>query len=289
MTSAIRKTYCVYENTITSLYEAAKPEIIGRPVVRTVAFFQYLRGVIDGIVEQQDVDTASQRISELLDESVVVDNAEKFVVSEHKSGIRIVHRGKKWDLSKIDFEKLQDDFKYSPYKNIEIADLRAFLEHKLEQMLKQNATRTDFAQRLQQIIDDYNAGGTSNEDYFEELMKFTREMKEEDERAKREGLTEDELEVFDLLKKEKMTKPETRKVKLAAKALLHRLLQEPPKVLVQDWYKDNQTQKIVRSTVEEVLDKNLPRSYDRKLFKEKCDNLFELMVDYANNGRKWAA
>jgi hypothetical protein len=52
-----------------------------------------------------------------------------------------------------------EEFKKATYKNIEITDLRAFLQHKLEQMLQQNATRTDFAQRLQQIIDAYNAGG----------------------------------------------------------------------------------------------------------------------------------
>lgn len=284
-----RKTFNVFENTITSLYEASKPEILGKPVVGYVAVFQYLRGVIDSIIEQADIDKVSQRVSELLDESVVVNNAEKFIAREHSSEYKIIHKGKSWDLSKIDFEKLREDFKTASYKNIEIADLRAFVEHKLELMLQQNRTRTDFVQRLQQIIDTYNAGGTSNEDYFEQLTKFTQDMKAEDERSVREGLTEDELEIFDLLMKEKMTKAETQKVKLAAKALLHRLLDEPPKVLVQDWHKDSQTQKIVRSAVESVLDKNLPNSYSRKLFKEACDRIFETMLDDASNGRKWAA
>ena len=155
--------------------------------------------------------------------------------------------------------------------------------------MQQNATRTDFAQRLQQIIDTYNAGGSSTENYYEDLMKFTEDLRSEDERSIREGLTDDELELFDLLKKERMTQEETRKVKLAAKSLLHRLLEEHPRVLVQDWYKDTQTQKQVRSAVEQVLDSNLPESYDRMLFKEKCDNVFYLMLDYASHGRKWAA
>lgn len=38
--------------------------------------------------------------------------------------------------------------------------------------------------------------------------------------------------------------------------------------------------------VEQVLDSELPDSYDRVLFKEKCDNVFELMLDYASNGRR---
>jgi len=53
--------------------------------------------------------------------------------------------------------------------------------------------------------------------------------------------------------------------------------------------KDTQTQKVVRSAVEQVLDSNLPDSYDRILFKEKCDNVFEMMLDYASRGQKWAA
>jgi len=30
-------------------------------------------------------------------------------------------------------------------------------------------------------------------------------------------------------------------------------------------------------------------TYERALFKQKCDNVFELVVDYASRGRKWAA
>ena len=156
-------------------------------------------------------------------------------------------------------------------------------------MMSANATRTDFAQRLQEIVDNYNIGGTSTENYYEDLVRFTQELKDEDERHVREGLSEDELELFDMLKKDKMTEAETQKAKLAAKSLLHRLLQEHPKVLIQDWFKDSQSQKAVRSAVEKVLDENLPETYDRVMFKEKCDNLFELILDYASSGRKWAA
>jgi type I restriction enzyme R subunit len=120
-------------------------------------------------------------------------------------------------------------------------------------------------------------------------VKFTKELKGEAERHTREGLSEDELELFDLLKKESMTKEETRKVKLAAKALLHRLRKEAPRVLVQDWFKDGQTQKVVRSAVEAVLDAELPITYDRILFRKKCDDVLEMMLDYANHGLKWAA
>jgi type I restriction enzyme R subunit len=282
-----RKGFSVYENTITSLYEACKPEILGKPIVRPVAIFQYLRGVLDAIIQQKDIDAVALRVGELLDESLVVDDTGGLEVSATE--FRIEQSGKTWDLSKINFDKLKADFQHVKHKNIEIADLRAFIQHKLEQMLKENATRADFATRLQGIVDAYNAGSSSADNYFEELIRFTKDLKEESERRIREGLTEDELELFDLLKKDKMTTEETQKARLAAKALLHRLLEESPKVLVQDWFKDVQSKSRVRSTVESVLDSHLPKSYDRIVFTEKCNNVFDLMVNYASQGLKWAA
>jgi type I restriction enzyme R subunit len=284
-----RKAFNVYDNTISSLYEACKPEILARQQQPFIFAFQYLRGVIDSIIEQKDIDAVSLKIAELLDESVVVDDTVKFPSKEQQAEYRIIQKGKTWDLSKINFEKLKEEFKQARYKNIEIVDLRVFIERKLEQMIQRNVTRIDFAQRLQEIIDTYNSGGSSTENYFNDLMNFAKDMQAEDERHVREGLTEDELELFDLMKKDKMTQEETKKVKLAAKSLLRRLIEEQPKVLIQDWHKDSQSQKVVRFAVEKVLDENLPKSYNRVLFKKKCDNVFELIFDYASKGQKWAA
>ena len=86
-----------------------------------------------------------------------------------------------------------------------------------------------------------------------------------------------------------MTKAETQKVRLAAKALLQRLRESKPRVLVQDWFKDSQTKLLVRSTVEDILNAHLPDSYDRVLFKQKCDNVYELMINQASQGLRWAA
>lgn len=284
-----RKSFYVYENTVSSLFEACKPEILNQKNKPLIAVIQYLRGVIDSYINQADIDEVTQQISELLDESIVVDNRDGFLIQEHSAELKMIQKGKVWDLSKIDFDKLKEDFKETKYKNIEIAELRSFLENKLKIMMENNHTRTDFAQKLQEIIDQYNSGGSSNENYFEELIKFTRSMRAEDERHVREGLTEEELELFDMLKKDNLTNGEKQKVKLAAKQIIIRLLDEHPKVLVQDWWKDGQTQRIVKAAVEEVLDQNLPESYNRLQFKEKCDNVFELIVGFASHGEKWTA
>jgi type I restriction enzyme R subunit len=285
-----RQSFNIFENTITALYEACKPEILGDPIVRKVALFQYLRGVIDSVIQQQDIDSVTRKIDELLDESLIVDDKKFVGTKEEKGGWRITQKGPGWDLSKIDFEKLKEDFKQAKYKNIEIADLRAFLEKKLQDMLNNNRTRRDFAERLQEIIENYNAGSSSADSDFAELVKFAESLKDEEDRHIREGLTDDELEIYDLLCKDNMTKADEKRVRMAAKVLLNRLTEEKPKVLVQDWYKDSQTRLFVRDEVGSVLDKYLPEdSYDKDLFIQKRDKVYELTLDLAINHQRWAA
>lgn len=284
------KEFKVYENTVSALYEASRPEIVKQEKDRSkmVAVFSYLRGVIDGILETNKLDEIKAKISRLLDESIITKDEEQFFQKQNAT-FSLKKVGKVWDLSKIDFEKLKKEFKDVKHKNIEIADLRQFIQKKLEDMLSENSSRIRFMERMQAIIDQYNSGGSTTENYYDELVQFAEDLSQESERHVKEGLTPDELEIFDLLKKEKMTKEEEIKVKNAAKHLLKRLVEEQPKVLVQDWYRDSQTQAQVKSEVEKVLDADLPESYDRALFATKTNLLFQLIFDYSQKGIKWAA
>lgn len=284
-----RREFNVHENTITSLYEACKPEIVSRGNWRPlVPAFQYLRGIVDSLIENDSPEDTKKKISELLDQSVITANENNFAKDEGAkfTGIK---KGISWNFANINFDKLTEEFQLCKHKNIEITDLRAFIQKKLDDLLTQNRTRISFAQKFQEIIDRYNAGGSTTENYFDELLKFANSLNEEETRSKKEDMSEDELELFDLLKKEKMTKAEEQKVKLAAKKLLDRLTKEKPKVLIQDWFKDSQSQKIVKSTIEEILDSNLPETYDRHLFANKCNSVFDLVYDYSSQGYKWAA
>lgn len=276
-----RKTFVVYENTITAFYEACKPEIYKTPRP-LVSVFQYLREVLDVIINRQDVDKVSLRISQLLDESVIAPDNQQ--TAENKPEFQIIQTGKSWDLSKLNIDKLKEEFAKTEYQHIEIADLRAFIDDKLQTMLERNITRIDFAERYQRIVDNYNSGGSANEVSFEEMMNFMKDLNEEEERHIREGLTEEELELFDLMKKDKITKAEEVELKNAAQMLLKRLREEKPIILVQDWYKDAQSQKRVKSAIEEVLDKNIPDTYDRLTFKKVCDRIYNLIFDKASRG-----
>ena len=67
-----RKQFVVYDNTIDALYEACKPEILGRRKnYPLVAIIRYLREVLDGRADRGNLDSAKRRISQLLDESIM--------------------------------------------------------------------------------------------------------------------------------------------------------------------------------------------------------------------------
>lgn len=275
-----KKQFFVYDNIVDSLYEACKPDIVSRKnefMLKDV--ISYLRGVIEGQIEGTNIENSKRRIGKLLDESIVSDDNKTFEIKAWN----------KIDLSKLNIEKLQEEFKDAPYKNIEIADLREFINEKLQQMMTVNSTRINFAEKLAEVIERYNNGKSTTEDYFAELMVFMSTLKEEDVRAKREGLTEEQLEIFDLLQKQDLLPEEKERVKDAAKSLLKRLKEERPKVLITDWHKDTQTKKQVENVIKTILDSYLPDSYNRTIYSEKCDKVFTHFYMKAVGGQMgWA-
>lgn len=54
-------------------------------------------------------------------------------------------------------------------------------------------------ERLNELIERYNSGSMELERLFEELTAFTQALNEEEQRHVREGLSEEELAVFDIL------------------------------------------------------------------------------------------
>ena len=120
-------------------------------------------------------------------------------------------------------------------------------------------------------------------------MDFAENLRDEEERGIRNGLSESELELFDLIQKSKLTVKEEQDVKNAAKHLLARLKEETPIVLIQDWYRDTQSQLKVKSAIEKVLDDDLPKSYDRKDFSNVCNKVFEHVFVQASKGNGWVA
>ncbi len=92
------------------------------------------------------------------------------------------------------------------------------------QMVRLNKTRTDYQEKLQRLIDEYNSGSLNLETYFENLIALAQDLTEEDKRTISEGLTEEELALFDILTRPETSLKEKEKdeVKRVSKALLDR-------------------------------------------------------------------
>jgi type I restriction enzyme R subunit len=152
-------------------------------------------------------------------------------------------------------------------------------------MINKNSNRIRFSERYHGIIDRYNAGGSENEDFYEQLIELIEELKKESERPTLEGLTEEELEIYDLLiKGKKLTKAEEQKVKLASKNIFKKFSEERRNLLIVDWFKDEQPVSRVKKAIEDSLDKDLPESYDNESFATKTNLILSLLIDKAVQG-----
>lgn len=130
--------------------------------------------------------------------------------------------GLTFDLSQIDFEKLREEFAKVSRKATTLQDIRQIVEQKLAEMLARNPTRMDYQQKYEEIVAGYNLekDRVTIEETFRRLMELMGSLDEEQKRAVEEGLSEDELALFDLLKKDNLGKTERERVKQASRELL---------------------------------------------------------------------
>jgi len=177
------------------------------------------------------------------------------------------------DLSKINFEALAKRFKASKHKNTEIEALKAAIRARLDRLVRLNRTRTDFAEKFEELIESYNAGSRNIEQLFEELLKLSNSLDEEQERHVRENLAEEELVIFDILTRPapELSADERNEVKKVARELLTRLKE----LLVLNWRKKSAARSQLRLAIEDALDAGLPEPYAPELYKEMCSAVFE--------------
>ena len=281
----VKNKFKVLSSTMINLYEASKPEVFERHWTDTrFAALKYLHDLFDNTVNDEKLERAKEKMGALLNQSVSSN-----VLCEDRPNYGI--KGSKViDLSKLDVKDLQKELKDAEYKSVEIENLREFIEKTLQQMINRNTTRVSFSERYQGIINRYNAGSTESEDYYEQLLQLIEDLKKENDRAYEEGLTEEELEIYDLLVMGKhLTKAEDQKVKLAAKHLYDTLLTKKAELMVIEWYKDEQTKALVRDTISAELDKDLPDAYDKDSFNSKTNLLLNHFMDMSVQGYGWVA
>jgi type I restriction enzyme R subunit len=259
---SLRRDFFGHEQLVGTLYRAVKPDPAALEFAERVAGIATLGAAIRAMLSPNppDISTILRRINELLDESI--------------TGLRIHETGPPAiDLSKINFEALAQRFKESTHKNTDIEALKAAVRVKLETLIRLNRTRTDFAEKFEALIESYNSGSRNIEQLFEELLKLSNSLDEEQERHVRENLSEEELVIFDILTRPApdLSTDERAEVKKVARELLTRLKD----LLVLNWRQKTTARSQLKLAIEDSLDLGLPRAYTPELYRQKCSAVFE--------------
>src|ERR1019366_1561816 len=189
---------------------------------------------------------------------------------DHAEGLSV-------DLSKIDFGKLRDEFASKVQrKHAAVQDIRELVEKKLAQMLASNPTRMDYYKKYQQIVADYNRekDRVTVEETFAKLLELANSLDAEQRRAAQEGLSDDELALFDLLFKQNISKSDRERLKQASRSLLaslQNLLAPMPK-----WIQNSSTEAEVKVFILDALWQSLPRPpFTEEETQEVADRVYE--------------
>ena len=258
----LRREFFGHERLLSTLYRAVKPDPAALEFAGRVACLTTLSEAIRAKLNPNppDISEVLNGIGALLDQSI--------------TGLAIREQGPPaLDLSKINFEALAKRFKKSAHKNTDLEVLKAAIRAQLEKMIQLNRTRTDFAEKFESLIESYNAGSRSIEELFEELVKLSNSLNDEQERHVRENMSEEELVIFDILTRPapELSAEERAEVKKAARELLARL----KALLVLNWRQKSTARSQLKLTIEDTLDGGLPRAYTPELYNKKCSAVFE--------------
>ena len=269
----VKNQYISLANDIRKFYKAILPDLQADKFRGYYELFRAIQKKIYSLNPEVDISEVKEKLESLLDESIGVIDIHKEKEKYYKNKI---------DLSKIDFEKIRKKF-FEGKKYIEAERLKNAVNRKINLMVILNKSRKELLEKFQKLIEDYNSGSINIELFFKELMDLAKELNEEEKRHVKQGLTEEELALFDLLYKDDLNEKDEKQVKMATKELLDKLKKEK---LVLEWRKKQQARASVLVTIEEILDKNLPESYSKEIFQDKCQQVYQHIYDsYFGSGK----
>ncbi len=215
--------------------------------------------------EEADISDIIRKLHEVVDAAIEI------------TPDRVEEPSEPYDISKIDFERLKREFEKVPKKTV-VQNLKDAVEKRLHRLLSQNPLRTDFQKHYEEIVAEYNRekDRLTIEQTFEALLKLVQELTEEEKRAVREGLDEESLAVFDLLKKPDLNAVDIKQIKAVAAGLLETLKAE--KLRADQWRDKETTRDAVRKEIHDFLysdDTGLPvNSYEENEVQSKADEVY---------------
>ncbi|MEO8665774.1 MAG: type I restriction enzyme endonuclease domain-containing protein, partial [Ignavibacteria bacterium] len=240
---ASKKKYLSLASNVENTYRAVLPDPSADDYYSEVTAIRVIASRVHDVgTASIDVSQVKKDLENLLDRSI---QAGEYVIPQHK---------RLKDLSALDTDALHDFFAKLDNKNIQAESLSAELKEKIEEMVKRNKKRAKFMERLNTLLETYNTGAHDIDKLLTDLMDIAKDLTVEEQRAVKEGLSEDELAIFDLLRKDNLNPDETATVRSVAKELLEQLKSK----LVPGWRDFEPLRAGVKITISEVLYPRLP-------------------------------
>ena len=263
-TVEIRKSYCTLATTLLNRWKYLDRDDITPERKQAKDAIEAIYKELQKKRKHADITNLSVAINNIIDEHLEIDSS---VVAES---------GRRFDISKIDFDLLQQEFAKAKQKNLLLKDIQELLQERLAKMLAQNPSRINFYERYQEIIESYNQeqDRASIEKIFEELMDLSKKLSEEERRYVREGFENDEqLSMYDLLMKDDLTKAEIKKIKEVAVELLEKI--KAQLATMDHPFEKRETKAAIIITIRDTLWEMLPESYSDESIDTYKDAVFE--------------
>lgn len=190
-----------------------------------------------------------------------------------------------FDISKVNFDLLRREFARSERKASDVQDLRTVLQQRLVRMLAANPTLTDFQDRFDKVVAEYNKEKDKNtiEATFEALTRIAAELEEEAQSHVALGLTPEQKPVFDLLMRDDLSKEEIRQIKSVSVEILKTIQRRMEEV--HGLFEKQSTRDGLRQEIYDLLydDRTgLPSSrYNDQILTEKTDAIFQHFMHQA--------
>ncbi|WP_375582382.1 type I restriction endonuclease subunit R [Cyclobacterium xiamenense] len=239
-----RTTFEMMARNVFRKFKALYPEEQVKPYAKKQYAIEAIYGHLNQKTKSSDVIEIMMQLQEVVSGSILLEDA----VTAPEEEVYV-------DLSKLDFDKLKAAFEKAPRKNTIAYDLQQAIEKKLDQMLKENPLRLEFFKRYKEIIDEYNNGKSleNTVSAFNKLSDFLASLSEEEQRAVRENLEDQEtLAIFDLLREGKeLGSKEKKEVKKVARQTLEKLKAE--KLKIDRWRESRQITAQVKGMIYDNL------------------------------------
>ena len=270
-TAEIRKTYCTYATTLLKLWKYLDREDITHAVKQQKDAIEAIYKELQKKRQHADITDLSVAINEIVNDHLEI---EATMAADDGPNRR-------FDISGINFELLRREFAKSREKNLILKDIQELLQERIAQMLAQNPSRINFYEKYQQIIYDYNQeqNRATIERTFEELMKLSNELTEEEKRYVREGFENDEqLSMYDVLMKDDLSKDDIKKLKTVAKELLEKI-----KTLLATMdhpFDKQETRAAIIITIRDILWQELPESYSEESITQYRDAVYNYVSQH---------